>query len=245
MDTTIIKGFRLLEELVRCREPQGVAELAKRLDMSKSNVHRVLQTLVALGYVVGSGGRYFVTLKVWSLGLQVIERVDIKRMARPVMQRLAEESQETVHLSIYEQGNVVYIDKIEGSHPIRAYTEIGGRAPAYCVATGKALLAHQTEDEIERVLEGLERHSPNTIVAPEAMRLTLAQVRDNRYAINRGEWREQVSGVGAPVWNADDFPIAAIGISGPAARFTEEALVLFVPMVRESAEELSRLMGRT
>lgn len=244
MDTTIVKGFRILEELIRLREPQGVADLAKLLGLSKSNVHRVLQTLGALGYVSGHNGRYSVTLKVWSLGLRVIEGVDIKHLAMPVMQSLAERSGETVHLSVYEQGCVVYIEKVESSHPIRAYSEIGGRAPAYCVATGKALLAHQSEEEMERVLGALERHSPNTIVSPEALRITLEQVRANHYAINRGEWREQVSGVGAPIWSASGGPVAAIGISGPAARFNEEALALFIPMVRESADALSRIMGR-
>lgn len=245
MDTTVVKGLRVLEELVQSPESLGVAELANKCGWSRSNVHRLLQTLCALGYAESKDGRYRATLKVWSLGSQVISRVDVKALAMPVLQRLAAESGETVHLSIYENGQVVYVEKIESQHPVRAYTEIGGRAPAYCVATGKSLLAFQDPDEIDTVAGKLVAFTANTIVSPDALRATLSEVRAGDYAVNRGEWRAQVSGVGAPIRNASNQVIAAIGVSGPTERFNEAALALFIPMVRYGAQDISRAMGAT
>lgn len=243
MDKTLAKGLRLLEALIESPEPKGVADLARELEWSKSNVHRLLQTLCELGYVHGDKGRYWAGLRVWSLGTQVIGRMDIKSLAAPTLVKLAASSQESVHLSIYDRGEVIYIDKIDSSQPIRAYSRVGGRAPAWCVATGKALLAHQSDEEIAAVAARLESFTPNTLASSDSLLAALAEVRATGCAVNRGEWRAQVSGVGAPIRDATGKVVAALGISGPAERFTEPALATFIPMVRASAEAVSQALG--
>jgi len=246
MDSTVVKAFTLLEGLARSDVPRGISDLARGYRLSKSNVHRLLQTLTRLGYVQpDGGGRYVVTLKVWELGTRVISRVDVGRLARPVMERLTAETQETVHLSVLDHAasEIVYVDKIESQHPIRAYSEVGGRAPAHCVATGKALLAHQPAAVVEGAAQCLTASTPRTIRSTGELHKQLAQIRQQGYAVNYGEWREQVRGIARAIWDANRVPVAAIGISGPADRFGQRSIQRFVPSVLRAADDISRALG--
>jgi DNA-binding IclR family transcriptional regulator len=142
-------------------------------------------------------------------------------MARTVRE-LAERHGETVHLALYESGEVVYVDKAEGWRPIRSYTQLGGRAPAHCVATGKMLLSLQPDPEIDRLARTpLERYTDTTIVDPAALREELATVRDRGYAVNNGEWREGVGGVAVFLVAGPTGTGLALGFSGPVQRITE------------------------
>ncbi|MFC6762538.1 IclR family transcriptional regulator [Sulfitobacter porphyrae] len=131
MDKAFTKGIRLIEALANSDRPRGVTDLAVELELTKSNVHRLLATLQANGFVqqVPHQSTYELTIKIWELGLRVLRRVDLVSAARPAMQRLAELTHETVHLSILQGQDVVYIDKIETNHHVRAHTRIGARAP--------------------------------------------------------------------------------------------------------------------
>ena len=130
MDTTFVKGLQVMEALARNPQLCGVSDLARHLGMTKSNVHRLLQTLVACGYVrnMEQSGKYELTLKVWELGAAVLGRLDVKSIASEYMEQLGQLSGETVHLSVLDGVEVVYIDKVDSPHPVRAYSHVGGRA---------------------------------------------------------------------------------------------------------------------
>lgn len=243
VDKTLAKGMSILEVLVAAEGPQGVSQLARTLGLSKSNTHRLLQTLSALGYVTSSEGRYALTPKLWVLGADLMSRLDVRRIAMPELERLAEETRETVHLSVLDRDEVIYVEKIDSPQPVRAYTKIGGRAPAYCVATGKALLACAPPESVERVAHGLRLFTPLTIADAAALRRELADVRAIGYAVNRGEWREEIGGIGAPIFDSRGEAIAALGISGPTGRINAGTIARFAPMVREAALAVSRRMG--
>jgi DNA-binding IclR family transcriptional regulator len=244
MDKTLIKGFAMLEALVRSDAPRGIADLAREIGLQKSNVHRTLQTLQSCGYVTSKDGLYMPTMKIWELGSLVIGRLDIKQVAAPVLATLMRQSGESVHLSVLDRTEVVYIDKLEGTHPVRAYSQIGGRAPSFCVATGKVLLAYQPDAILNHVLAaGLVQHSSRTITDREQLKRELVKVRTNGYAVNRGEWREGVWGVAAPVWDATGAVTAALGVSGPANRFQPKALRTLIPLVCVAARDVSTGMG--
>jgi len=123
-----------------------------------------------------------------------------------------------VHLSVLDGDEVVYVHKIDSPEPVRAYSEIGGRAPAWCVATGKAILAWQPESHLHALAQRLQRYTPRTITDPAEFQREMERVRTNGYAVNRGEWRETVWGIAAPVRNGDGGVVAGIGISGPSTR---------------------------
>lgn len=245
IDKTVAKAMRLIEALALADSPQGITELASRLDLTKSNVHRLLDTLLRLGYVrrLPSQGRYELNLRLWELGTRVLARLDLKQLAAPYLRRLAERTRETVHLSILDETEVVYIDKIDSDHPIRAYSRVGGRAPAYCVATGKALLVHQPEETIKAIAANATAFTARTITEHAKLLKELGAVRRAGYAINMGEWRDGVRGVAAPVWSSGSQVVAAIGISGPASRLSREKLESFGPLIVELAGDLSKELG--
>ncbi|MDN5843916.1 MAG: IclR family transcriptional regulator, partial [Alcaligenaceae bacterium] len=243
MDSTSIKALRALEWICLRDSPTGVTEMSVALGLGKSNAHRVLATLQAMGYVhTLEDGRYAATLKTWELGCVVIERLDFKHLARPIMELLSDESMETVHLSIIDGMDVVYVDKVESNQPVRAYSRIGGRAPAYTVATGKALLAFQRNLE-QLIPEKLKKYTQATIADHKTLIRELATVRENGFAINRGEWRESVCGVAAPIRNDRAEVISAIGISGPESRLALDKLHALAPNVIESARKISFQLG--
>jgi len=246
MNNTLIKGLQLLEFLARSETPLGVTELAASLELGKSNVHRLLQALVELGYAKKNEvrGTYQATLKLWELGTALEGKLTIKAAARDAMERLLSETRETVHLSVLDGDEVVYIHKLDSPEPVRAYSEIGGRAPAYCVATGKAILAWQGESHLQGLSKRLTRHTGNTITKPAEFLHEMERVRTAGYAVNRGEWRETVWGVASPIMGAEGTVLAAIGISGPAARIKPTMLKRLAADVMAAADKVSaQLVG--
>lgn len=247
MDTTFQKGLILLEAMAHNEKSSGVTELANQLSLGKSNVHRLLQGLVQQGFArkEPDTGRYELTMKLWALGAKVFQRLDLRREALPFMQLLANETQETVHLSILEGTEALYIEKIDSPQPVRAYTTVGGRAPASCVATGKVLLAWASEDTIAQAAEKLHRYTPHSIVSADELHRQLQRIRTIGYAVNRGEWREQVVGVAAPLHDAIGGVIGALGISGPAERLNDRSISDNIPRLMELAECISARLGYT
>jgi DNA-binding IclR family transcriptional regulator len=220
MNNTLIKGLGLLEVLSHSDRPLGVTELALRLGIGKSNVHRLLQALVELGYArrEEAGGTYAASIKLWELGSAVLANLDLRRAAQSWMEWLLDRTRETVHLSVLDGDEVVYVHKIDSTEPVRAYSQIGGRAPAHCVATGKALLAWLPAPQRESMAQRLPGFSPRTITLAADFLREMERIRQQGFAVNRGEWRESVGGVAAPVRDPSGQVIAAIGLSGPIDR---------------------------
>ncbi|MDQ2778582.1 MAG: IclR family transcriptional regulator [Pseudomonadota bacterium] len=246
MDKTLLKGLAVLEAVVEQQgRPRTIEELAARLKLTRSNVHRTLQTLAYAGYLGKNEltGSYHGTMKLFELGAQQLSRFDVRTYAPPFMRALAEASGETVHLSVLEGLTVVYIDKIDSPQPVRSYTAIGGRAPAYAVATGKAMLAYQPEGYLDRYADELIRHTAATIAALPVLKDELARVARLGYAVNRGEWRDTVGGLAVAVFNGLNQVVAALGISGPLERLGIARMNELAPLVKQYASETSRAMG--
>lgn len=245
MNNTLLKGLQILEFLAQYPEGVGTRSIARKLSLRPSGTHRLLATLVESGYVVQHPDtkRYALTLKLWTLGSRLVAKWDIKEIGAAHLRELADQTAETVHLSVLQDCDVLYIDKIDSRHPVRAYTQVGGRAPAHCVATGKALLAFTPGAEERMRDTPLERSTPHTIADRDVLREELEQVRRRGYALNLGEWRESVRGLAAPVYNSTGDVVCAIGISGPADRLPMEKLNKFAPMVRRIAQDMSFDMG--
>lgn len=245
MNNTLIKGLGVIELLAHSERPLGLTEIARHLGLAKSNVHRLLQALVDLHFVIRdeAGTGYSASIKLWELGSAVLSRLDLRRHAEAWMEKLMSASEESVHLSVLDRGEVVYVHKIDSPNPVRAYTQIGGRALAHCVATGKAMLAFQPDSMLQRMASGLAPSTPNSIVDPERFLQEMEKVRKQGYAINRGEWRETVCGVAAPIIDGNGHVIAAVGLSGPIERFKPQRIKVFAELVREAADEISMGLG--
>lgn len=245
MDKSITKMFALIEVLSRSEQPRGVSELARELSFTKTNVHRLLRTLEANGFARRTGelGRYELTLKLWELSSRVVARIDVKKESAGFLSRLANVTQETVHLSIPDGMEVVYIDKIESTEPVRASTTIGARAPIYCVATGKAILAFMPPEQIANLEGQLKRHTDTTITDMGALQKELAQIRRQGFAEYQAEWRDGVNGIAAPIRDMSGAVVAAVGIAGPATRLTPETFPRLAPLIVDAAAAISRQLG--
>jgi DNA-binding IclR family transcriptional regulator len=246
MDKTLLKGLAVLEAATNLGDQvTSIEEFAAHVGLTRSNAHRTLQTLIHAGYIErdpDSGG-FRGTMKMFELGARSLNRLDVRKIAPPFMAQLAKATRETVHLSVLEGLEVIYIDKIDSALPIRSYTTVGGRAPAYAVATGKALLAVQADDYLDQFPGRLARHTRSTIVDHAAVKRELAKSRSVGYAVNRGEWRDGVGGVAAALFDGSEKPVAALGISGPLDRLDAARMKEFGPLVVRIAMQLSKAMG--
>lgn len=231
MDKTLLKGLRALEILATSERPLGVTEVAQRMGIVKSNAHRILQTLVAAGFAapLKDTGRYQLTLKLWSLGSSVAVSTDLRQLASPVLGRLRDATGETAFLALLDGMQVIFVEIQPSARAIRVHTAVGARMPAYCTSAGKVLLAfdESTRGEREAV----------------ALRTDFKKIIRQGYAINRGEYREEVSGIAVPVLDGHGKTIASAGISGPTERFRAAAIKSWLPVVAQAGADISRLMG--
>lgn len=246
MDKTLLKGLSVLEVLTGMEgESRTIEDVAARVGLTRSNTHRTLQTLVHAGYVErdSESGGYRGTMKMFALGVRQLAHIDVRKIAPPYMASLSRETGETVHLSILEGAEVIYIEKVESIQPIRAYSMVGGRAPAHAVATGKALLSVQPASYLDGFPKKLPRFTSSTIVEREVLRAELVKAARQGYAVNKGEWREGVGGLAAPILDGFDRPVAALGISGPLDRLNSSRIKEFASRLLYVTTKLSTALG--
>ena len=236
----------ILEALAARSGGYGVTELATKLSLTKSNTFRLLQSLCTLGYVRQREDKIYVaTTKVWRVGLQVMERFEVRDFSAAAMRGLSEQLGETIYLAILEDTNLLYIDKIEGTQPVRTWTPKGGIVPIHCVGTGKALLAYNYDALRARVVGKLERHTEKTITSAAKLDGEMAKIRRDGVAIDWGEFREQVYSIGAPIFGPDGTAVAAIGVSVPSANCSKSEVKRIAKAVTEAAGDVSEAIAHT
>ena len=234
---TLSNGLRAVEVLADGR--RTLRELASELDLPRQTAYRIVRTLTVMGWAERRevDDTYGLTTRLWSVGARSHSSADLRETWAEAVRKLGLATGETVHLAVYDDGWSVYIAKHDGTQPISSYTRLGGRSPAYCVATGKVLLASQPRDEIDRILGGeLTAFAQHTITDPAKLRFELEQVRDQGFAVNNGEYRDEVGGIAVPIWSPMGEIIASIGFSGPIGRITSN-----IESLREALEASVRM----
>ena len=247
MDSTLVKGLTVLEWLARQPRPCGVSEAARALGLARSNAHRTLQTLVACGFAQQNPetSAYRPSLRLFELGSLVGAAADTTLLVRPHLARLASATGETIHLAQLEGADIVYLDKFDSPLPVAAYSRVGGRAPACCVASGKAALAayHPSVADLRALFGRLHAHTPNSITDFDRLHAELARTAERGYAENREEWRLGVCGLGAPVFDARGEPVAAVGMSVPSMRFARAHARALARELLACARDASQALG--
>jgi DNA-binding IclR family transcriptional regulator len=242
------KTIGLLEALAQ-QEELGVTDLAERAGMHKSTAYRFLNTLKELGYVRqnASNDKYSLTLKLFELGSCVLGRMELWEQAHPIMEQLAEQTRETVHLAVLDDGRPVYLGKFESTQALRVSmsSRIGQSAPTYCTGVGKLLLAHAPPEQVERILarEGLKRFTEHTITDRALLARELENIRQRGFAFDDEEHEVGVRCVAAPVRNNQGATVAALSISTPKVRMPDEEIPRYRELVTGSADEISRRLG--
>ncbi|MBI3126516.1 MAG: IclR family transcriptional regulator [Candidatus Tectomicrobia bacterium] len=247
MNQSLQKTARILDILMESKAPIGVNEFARLLRMPKSTVSRFMSTMESLGMVRRDpeNGRFFLGFRLFELGCKAVEDLGLRKAALPLMESLRDRINESVVLTVLEDTHITYLDIIESHHAIVARTHVGGTAPAYCVSSGKVMLAHHPE-RIEKVIaQGLRPYTSQTVTDPDRLRRECEKAREQGYALNRGEFREGVNGVGAPIFNAAGAVVGAVSTSTPAARMHKQAWQEHAKAVTETARAISRRLGAT
>lgn len=224
----------------------GIKELSLSLGLPGGTLYRLLATLEANGFVRQNEAtkKYRLGLRLLELGNSVLRSLSVRDVAKPFLARLAEETRETSHLTIMAGDEVVYIDFAYSLEPIQLSVQVGGRRPVHCTASGKAILAYLPEKVFERIVSGgLKAYTPYTITDSERLVQELQMVREQGFAVNLCQMREDASGVAAPVLNHSGEVVAALGISGPSIRITSEVVPRLGSCVARAAAELSRELG--
>ena len=242
--SSVVRALNLLE-FVGQSGRRGLAEIAAFTGLPKSTLLRLIGTLVENGFLQRTNhGEYGIGMKLWRIGCTAIDLENMRDVIIPILRRLTQETAETSLYAVYDGGKAVYVEKVEGLHPIRAYANVGSHSPAYASATGKALLAFRPAEEIAAVGDAAEPLTTATRLGADELLRHAAEIRRVGYAVNRGEWRNGVWGIAAPVFARERWPIAAIGVSGPRERI-EANLACFADMVLRAARDLSASHGAT
>ena len=246
---SVDRALVILEYLGTQTKEIGVRELGQAIGLSKSSVHRILQTLRARGFVKWNpdNARYSLGMRAFEVGCGILRSMEAHAIAKPHLEQLVNALGETAFLGVIDDAELVYIDKIDGRRSVRMYADIGARRPLHCTGIGKALLAHLERSEIDRILAAkpLTRYTKNTITDPDLLRQDLEKARRQGYAEDNEEIEEGLYCVGAPLFNYSGRPIAAISVSVPKIGTQNVQKDRIIKHVVQAAQEISAKLGYT
>jgi DNA-binding IclR family transcriptional regulator len=244
---SVDRALDILELYLSSPEELSVKEISEAMGLSKSTVHGLIKTLEHRGYLQQNPGntKYRLGMKLFSLGNVVGENLDIRKIARPVIQRLVDKIKETVHLAVLTGNDIVYTEKVEGPGALRMYSQVGKRVFVHCTGVGKVILAYQDDDVVESMLskETLKAFTPHTLTDKEELKSQLKVIREQGYALDNEEIELGLRCVAAPIYNHQGKVIASISCAGPSIRMSDDQLESKIQAMKEAALEISRLLG--
>jgi DNA-binding IclR family transcriptional regulator len=244
---SILRASRILKTFSTAKRQLKISELARQLGLDRSTTYRILLSLEEAGLVEkdASTGAYALGLGAFELGNAYLRQTDLIQVARPIMAELAQKVQETVHLAVLSDTEIVYLDKVDSPRTLGVMSKIGQRSPVYCTALGKALLAFRSEEELSRILRKVKlvRMTPRTITSKQKLLDELRQVRKRGYAFDCREIEDDVECIAAPIRNHEAEVIAALSISGPQRKIGTPQEGEFIRQVVEAGALISSKMG--
>ncbi len=243
---SVRRAIRILEAFHEGSSPT-VTELSRTLKLPKSSVYELVSTLAAEGVVrkEASSNRYRLGLRLVELARAASRDLDVRQVAHPLIEKLRDDLNETVQLTVLDGEQILYVDGCESSWQLRTFFEPGDRAPLYCTALGKAILANLPARDSERILrrKGLRAFTSKTLTDPAVLRRELARTAARGYSIDDMEHEEGVRCVAAPIRDREGRAFASISVSGPAHRVSPSRDTEIARRVMATAEEISRRLG--
>jgi len=244
---SVVRSLRVLEE-VSVRQPVGVNELSRALSMPVSSTQRILVTLADAGWIRPTGEastRWALTARALIVGRRAMGEVGIREAASVPMTHLRDVTHETINLSLLDgDERLVLVERVDSDQAIRTYTKLGGSSPLHATASGRAVLAAQPDELLERLIAGgPARFTPHTITDPEALRADVARTRGDGYAVNVGGNRPNVCAIGVAVLDGTGKPIAGLSMSMPDLRFDAGRVPEWGALVIDAAREISAALG--
>ena len=242
---------RALDILELFLEGDGILsapDITRKLGLPRTTVHELVTTLAARNYLVTvpeQPGRYQLGVRNYQLGSRYAERLDLAAEGQRVAREVAETCDETVHVAVLEGADVIYIAKVDSTHAVRMVSAAGRRLPAHCTSVGKMLLASLPEGELNTRIDSLEliAMTPNSITDPDALRTALLGIRVRGVAVEHRESNPDVSCVAAPVRDSTGRVVAALSVSVPMSRWSEQRELELGELAAKGAADLSLRLG--
>lgn len=248
----VTRALDVLELFLDSDGTLSAPEITRRLQLPRTTVHELVTTLTARSYLEqppDRPGRYRLGVRGYQLGSRYAEQLDLAAEGQRVARGVADVCDETVHVAIREGADVIYIAKVDSTQAVRMVSAAGRRLPAHCTSVGKMLLASLPEEELTAVLgedaaDGpLEAMTPGSITSREELGKELAEIRERGVAVERQESNPDVNCVAAPVRDAGRSVVAALSISVPTVRWSEERRGELERLAVKGAAELSARLG--
>ena len=229
-------------DIVAARGWVSAAELAAEMGVDRSTGWRLARSLQRVGWLHHDSitGRYRLGIPLFELGTRVLDTIDVRDEARRVMTELVASTGESVDLAIRDGDSVVFIDKIDGTHEVRAFTRSGQRARLHATAAGKVFLAHMPGPELRAYLaRPLEARTPATITDPTELARVVEDTRRRGWAINRGELHIEAGALAVPVLDATGACVAALGLNVPLSRLDEDRVRILIARLQDATRRLT------
>ena len=239
---SVARALAVLEALAEAEPELGTNDIARRTGINASTVSRLLATLVESGLVdhVQTSGRYRLGLRLVQLGNRVVERLDLRDLARAQLESLVDSTGETATLSVPGEGVAVTVDFVAGPSSVQGVAQIGRPSVAHATATGKVMLAFAEAGLPEAPFHA---YTARTITGIRALRAELALVRERGWAESLEEREVDLNAIAAPIRDARGVLAAILGLQGPAFRFDPPAMSAALEPLRAAAAAVSAKLG--
>jgi len=239
------KALKLLDFFTPQRPELGITELSNLSGLLKSSVHNMVSTFEVCGYLEKNivTGKYRLGKRILILSNSLYSSNDVRLIVRPYMEKLSAQFGETVYFAQYMDGVVVYLDAVFTAQNMSSRQIIGMTAPMYCTGVGKAILAFLSKEQIQQVIDsGLIGFTEQTITTKDKLLKEFEVIRKNGYAIDNMEHEFGIKCVAAPIFNSTGKIVAALSLSGPSLRFSQERITELAGAIVAYSKEISKLI---
>ena len=245
---SLVKALNILEVLAEGEQSAyTLTQLSRDLHLHVSTVHRLLVNLVRQGFLEEAPGSrgYRLSFKVLQMGLRVLDRLDFRPVAEPLLRKLNQQTKETVHLAILQETRAITIEKFGSPQPVELDARLGGVMPLHCTGVGKTLLAYGSGNLLNRVARtsGFPRFSAQTITSLANLKKELERIREQGYAVDQEEAVEGLRCVAGPLFDHTGRVIAAFSVVGPATRITPLRVPEITRLVCATSRRISSRLG--
>ncbi|MBF7084615.1 IclR family transcriptional regulator [Desulfallas sp. Bu1-1] len=242
--TNTIKAVERVIDILDCftleKSELGISEISRLTGMYKSTAFRIVQTLINRGVLVQNpeSKKFMLGFKVFELGAVASANIEIRKVARPLMEELGNRTRETINLSIEHLGERVCIEMVESKEAVRNFVQVGMRGPLHVGATGKVLLAFLPPEQLGQIVQKVDES-----VDREKLLTQLSEIRDKHYSVSHEERVVGATAVSAPVKDHSGRVVAALTVSGPSMRFPDDRVNELINEVKECALKISKRLG--
>lgn len=241
---SVFKTFEILSAFIPEKQELSLTEIVKETKLNKTTVYRFLSSLIAIGIIHKNrkNNKYQLGITLYELGNRVNIKNNLVDIAHPYLVKLVRDIDITIHFATLDGGEVLYLDKIKSKKPFQMNTYIGARAPAYCTALGKSMLAYLDEEMLEHNFSSIKFHklTPNTLDNSRDLLKQLKKIRKKGFAVDKEEFEEGLYCLAVPVIDANNYPIASLSISGTPFEISDKKIQSLQKKLAETANKIAK-----